>query len=142
MYRDLSVAAVVPAYNEEKLIGTVITTMPDYVDHIVVDDCSTGRHRRAGAGDGRPAGHAHPARREHRRRWRDHRPATQALELGADINVVMAGDGQMDPDYLPDLLDPIVDGGSVHEGQPLLLLRLVPVDAAATGSSATCSCRS
>ncbi len=41
MYRGLNVAAVVPAYKEEKLIGRVIATMPEFVDHIVVvDDCS------------------------------------------------------------------------------------------------------
>jgi glycosyltransferase involved in cell wall biosynthesis len=50
MYRDHTVAVVVPAYNEEKLIGLgmsfipVIKTMPEYVDHIVVvDDCSQDR---------------------------------------------------------------------------------------------------
>jgi hypothetical protein len=32
------------------------------------------------------------------------------MELGSDINVVMAGDAQMDPEYLPQLLDPVVDG--------------------------------
>ncbi len=31
-----------PAFNEEKLIGRVIETMPDFVDHIVVvNDCSS-----------------------------------------------------------------------------------------------------
>jgi glycosyltransferase involved in cell wall biosynthesis len=35
------IGVVVPAYNEEKLIGRVIETMPDFVDRIyVVDDCS------------------------------------------------------------------------------------------------------
>lgn len=37
----VTVAVVVPAYNEESQIGTVIETMPDFVDRIViVDDCS------------------------------------------------------------------------------------------------------
>ena len=44
MYEGKTVAVVVPAYNEEKLIGTVLDTMPDFVDLIiVVDDASTDR---------------------------------------------------------------------------------------------------
>jgi len=30
MYKDHTIAVVVPAYNEENLIGRVIGTMPDY----------------------------------------------------------------------------------------------------------------
>lgn len=33
-----------------------------------------------------------------------------ALEDGIDITAVMGGDGQMDPDILPEFLDPIVEG--------------------------------
>ncbi|MBN1299692.1 MAG: glycosyltransferase family 2 protein [Melioribacteraceae bacterium] len=41
MYNNKSVAVVVPAYNEEKQIGLVLSSIPDYVDRIiVVDDCS------------------------------------------------------------------------------------------------------
>jgi len=44
MYKGKTVCVVVPAYNEEKLIGRVIETMPDYVDKIVVvDDKSTDK---------------------------------------------------------------------------------------------------
>jgi glycosyltransferase involved in cell wall biosynthesis len=42
MYKDKSVCAVIPAYNEWTQIGRVIETMPDFVDKIViVDDLST-----------------------------------------------------------------------------------------------------
>ena len=113
MYRDKSIAVVVPAYNEEKLIGRVIETMPDYVDAIiVVDDQSqdktsaiveTYQHQEnrtidlithqvnQGVGGAIITGYKH------------------AIEKKIDITVVMAGDAQMDPNDLPRLLDPVVN---------------------------------
>ncbi|HID70440.1 MAG TPA: glycosyltransferase, partial [Desulfobacterales bacterium] len=42
MYLEKKIAVVIPAHNEEKLVGKVIETMPSYVDcMIVVDDKST-----------------------------------------------------------------------------------------------------
>ena len=44
MYKNKIIAVVVPAFNEETQINTVINTMPDFVDKIiVVDDCSTDK---------------------------------------------------------------------------------------------------
>lgn len=44
MYRDHTVGVVVPAYNEEGLVGGVIEDMPAFVDIMyVIDDCSTDR---------------------------------------------------------------------------------------------------
>lgn len=44
MLHNKTIAVVVPAYNEESQIGTVIETMPDFVDRIlVVNDKSTDR---------------------------------------------------------------------------------------------------
>ncbi len=41
MLYNKTVAVVVPTYNEEKQIGQVLETMPDFVDRIiVVNDCS------------------------------------------------------------------------------------------------------
>jgi glycosyltransferase involved in cell wall biosynthesis len=107
----MRIAVVVPAHNEELLIGGVITTMPELVDHVLVvddassDDTSGAAHK---AADHRTEVHRLPENEGvggaivhgHRR----------ALELGADVSVVMAGDAQMDPAYLTNLLDPIADG--------------------------------
>ena len=104
MYKGASIAAVVPAYKEEKMIAQVIETMPSFVDHIViVDDCSpddTSAAVRA-VGDPRVTLIRHEVNQGvggaiitgHR----------AALDLGSDVNVIMAGDAQMDPDYLPAL---------------------------------------
>ena len=41
MYKNKTIAVVVPAFNEATQIGGVIETMPDYVDRIIiVDDVS------------------------------------------------------------------------------------------------------
>ena len=56
MYKDLVVAVVVPAYNEQALIGTTIKAVPGFVDRvIVIDDCSSDEtlQRAMEAGDPR-----------------------------------------------------------------------------------------
>lgn len=112
MYNGARIAAVVPAYKEERMISTVINTMPDFVDHIViVDDCSPDRTSEIvrastdervtlvrhevnqGVGGAIITGHH------------------TAMELGSDVNVIMAGDAQMDPAYLPQLLDHVTTEG-------------------------------
>lgn len=112
MYKGAVVAAVVPAYKEEKLIATVIDTMPSYVDHIViVDDCSPD-------GTSEVVG-AHPDERVTLIRHEVNQGVggaiitahKAAMALGADVNVVMAGDAQMDPDHLPGLLDKVTADG-------------------------------
>lgn len=112
MYKGQRICVVVPAYNEERLIQTTITTMPEFVDHVVVvDDASADATASSAAAVADPR--VEVLRHEvntgvggaiitgHRR----------AMELGGDIDVVMAGDAQMDPGYLGSLLDPIVDEG-------------------------------
>lgn len=112
MYQEKTIAVVVPAYNESKLIHLVVEGMPDYVDHIViVDDKSPDNtvevvkklaenHPRIlliehevnqGVGGAIRTGYI----------W--------ARENDIDAAVVMAGDNQMHPDDLPALLEAIVD---------------------------------
>ncbi|WP_281286738.1 glycosyltransferase family 2 protein [Catellatospora sichuanensis] len=108
VYKELVVAVVVPAHNEQALIATTISTMPDFVDHIiVVDDCSTDEtsQRARSVGDPRVTLIRHERNTGVGGSILDgHR---LALELKADVSVVMAGDAQMDPAHLPRLLDPI-----------------------------------
>ena len=112
MYKNHRIAAVVPAYNEEKLIARTIMSMPDWIDMIIViNDCSKDQTlaRAQEVNDSRVQIVSHAKNTGVGGSILDgHR---LAMELGADINVVMAGDGQMDPTYLPDLLDPICDLG-------------------------------
>lgn len=111
MHRGYKVGVVVPAFNEEALIGKVIETMPDYVDRIfIVDDCSTDatvkklldykdlrivllRHSsNRGVGAAIVTGYK------------------QAKRQNMDLIAVMAGDNQMNPSELLNLLDPLIDG--------------------------------
>lgn len=110
MYKNHCIAAVLPSHNEANHIGATITTLPEFVDHIiVVDDWSqdnTAEVARA-AGDSR----AVVLRPPHNLGVGG---ATvmgyrQAMELGCDVAVKMDGDGQMIPDYLPALLDALIE---------------------------------
>lgn len=112
MYRDKAIAVIIPAHNEEKMIGKVIKTIPEFIDHIiVVDDASTDSTRKTLENlvhkeprltvihhyENKGSGAAH---------------ATAYLwcrDKNIDVVVGMDGDGQMDPEDLPALLDPIVE---------------------------------
>lgn len=109
MHKSKNIAVVVPAYNEEKLICRVLEAMPDFVDTlVVVDDNSTDRtaqivknfikrplilvqHKKnQGVGGAIASGYK------------------EAFSSGADIAVVMAGDAQMDPADMSNLLEPLI----------------------------------
>ncbi len=106
------IAVVVPARDEAAWIGEVVTTMPSFVDLIVlVDDASIDdtaarareaasavelvvltKERSEGVGAALVAGYAYAAKR------------------GAAVAAVMAGDGQMDPADLRDVIAPVLRG--------------------------------
>ena len=106
------VAVVVPAYNEQAWIADVLANVPASIDLVVVVDDASGddtvriAQRAAcpapvevlrqpincGVGAAIVRGYGH------------------ALERGADVLVVIAGDGQMDPGDLPALIAPVVSG--------------------------------
>jgi glycosyltransferase involved in cell wall biosynthesis len=114
MYRENTVAVVVPAYNEEILIRRVIETMPDYVDHIVVvDDCSQDTTAEVVRGYKAQLGERLVLLELETNQGVGGAIATGYVwcrEHGMDATAVMAGDAQMDPDDLPALLEPVVRG--------------------------------
>jgi glycosyltransferase involved in cell wall biosynthesis len=115
MYKNNRTSVVIPAYNEEAFIDGVIKSLPDFVDHIiVVDDCSKDNTfniagkcndnrvivlktpENLGVGGATVTGYK------------------KALELDSDIVVKMDGDGQMLPEYMPQLLDAIIENGYTY----------------------------
>ena len=112
-FEGKSVGVVVPAHNEELLISKTLETMPDYLSAIiVVNDCSSDKtqsiiedlqrkdpritlinhERNRGLGQTLITGYL------------------RARELELDIVAVMAGDAQMNPDDLPNVIKPIASG--------------------------------
>jgi glycosyltransferase involved in cell wall biosynthesis len=111
MWRGVTIAVVVPAFNEARHIALTLRSIPRYVDRIVVVDDGSSDETSAevlqvgdprvdlvrhcvnrGVGQALCTGYA------------------RAFEDGAEIAAVMAGDGQMHPDDLRRLLAPLVAG--------------------------------
>ena len=115
MYRDKKIAVVIPAYNEEKMIGRVLETMPAFVDTVIVVNDASNDGTEAAV---QTAAAAQPERRivslKHERKMGNGAARVtglhRALETDAEIVGMMDGDGQMNPDDLPALLDPIAAG--------------------------------
>ena len=112
MYKQLRIAVIVPVYNVAPHIESVVDSIPSFVDRIiVVNDCSRDgtaeilrriqnprmlvltHEKNQGVGGAVVTGFR------------------CALEDQYDVCVKMDGDGQMDPHYLPDLLDPLAEDG-------------------------------
>jgi glycosyltransferase involved in cell wall biosynthesis len=98
----------VPAFNEEKTIGKVVLQCQKYADKVVVcDDGSTDLTgeiaKRLGAdvvNHERNLGYGAAIQTLFER----------ATELGADVLVTLDGDGQHDPNDIPSIVKPIING--------------------------------
>lgn len=110
------VVVVVPAWNEAPRIARVVRGMPSWVDAIVVvDDASTDGTAEAARATGDPRLEVvrHPVNRGVGAAIATgYRRALATPGAPGDAFVVMAGDGQMDPDDLPALLAPIARGAA------------------------------
>lgn len=115
MYLEKTIAVVVPAFNEAKLITRTIDSIPDFVDSIiVVDDASIDdtpmivdslgkendriflikHEENQGVGGAIVTGYK------------------KARDLKINVTVVMAGDAQMDPKDLVPVIRPVADGSA------------------------------
>lgn len=106
------VAVLIPAYNEEKQIRSVLQEIPWFVDHVVVID--------DGSRDSTSAVVRKCAGEDKRIKLivlTENRGVGGALSIGyawardndVDIAVSLDGDGQMDPDEMLDLITPLLD---------------------------------
>ena len=123
MYKEKIISVVVPAHNEQKLIQKMLQGLPHWIDHIfVIDDCSQDatsekvieriaadprivliRHEKnLGVGAAICTGYK------------------ASLKSEVDIAVVMAGDAQMDPADLENLIQPVaIEGVDYAKGNRL-----------------------
>lgn len=104
---------VVPAHRERNHLPDTLEGIPPFVDQIVVvDDGSEDGTYRSAVEHGRDDPRVEAIRLAYNRgvgaaivrgyRW--------ALRGGADVVAVMAGDGQMDPDDLRGVVEPVLEG--------------------------------
>lgn len=113
MLHDATIAVVVPCHNEEKLIAKVIDTMPNFVDKIyIIDDCSTDNTVQVVSD--------HISQEKSKRTELIQHTYNQgvggaiatgykaALADDIEVTAVMAGDAQMDPDELEDIVAPVI----------------------------------
>lgn len=103
------IAIVIPAFNEEAAVGTVVAAVRSCVSYpiIVIDDASTDATRDVAAG----AGATVIPLPDQLGAW----GATQtgiryALRHGYDVVLTMDADGQHEPRWLAELLAPVLDG--------------------------------
>ena len=116
MFAHLRIAVVIPAFDESAKISETVATVPECADAIfVIDDASRDdTAARAEAAASRAVAPVEVVRHAENRGV-GAAIATgyrRALATNADVAVVMAGDGQMDPRDLPALLSPIAAGAA------------------------------
>ena len=111
LFQQANVAVIVPCFNESRLVGRALRRLPAFIDSVIaVDDASRDATAEAilSVGDPRVTLVRHATNQGVGAAIRT--GYQLALERRAEVLVVMAGDDQMDPVDLPELLMPVVAG--------------------------------
>lgn len=112
MYRDLRVAAILPCFNEERLIAKTVSSLPGFVDDIIIVDDQSG--------DGTWSEIQRLASENSKIRAIQHERNTGiggayisgfnwSLANNCDLVFTMAGDAQCNTDYMPAMINKLID---------------------------------
>jgi len=104
------IVAAIPAFNEEKTIAKIVARAMKHVDRVVVvDDGSTDDTALIAASLG-----AHVVRHDENKGYGSAIRScfSAARDLAADVLVTLDADGQHDPEQIPKVIEPILNGES------------------------------
>ncbi|UCG82011.1 MAG: glycosyltransferase family 2 protein [Dehalococcoidia bacterium] len=102
------IIAAIPCLNEERFIGSVILKTKKFVDSvIVIDDGSTDATAEVAAAAGAKV-HKHGENRGYGAAISS--ALAKGRQLKTDVLVILDGDGQHDPNDIPNMIRPLLDG--------------------------------
>jgi glycosyltransferase involved in cell wall biosynthesis len=102
------IVVAIPCLNEERCIGSIVVKAKKFANSVVViDDGSTDATAEIAAGAGAMV-HQHGRNRGYGTAIRS--ALGKGRQLGADVLVILDGDGQHDPGDIPKLVKPLLDG--------------------------------
>jgi glycosyltransferase involved in cell wall biosynthesis len=104
VYEGRTVAVVVPAYDEEALVGSTVSGIPAFVDRIIVVDDGSKDETAARAQNADKRVEVIPHERNQGVGAAIVTGYRRAIAIGVDVTCVMAADGQMDPEDLETLV--------------------------------------
>jgi glycosyltransferase involved in cell wall biosynthesis len=104
VYEGRTVAVVIPAYNEEALVGSTVSGIPAFVDRIIVVDDGSKDETAVRAQNADKRVEVIPHERNQGVGAAIVTGYRRAIAIGVDVTCVMAADGQMDPDDLETLV--------------------------------------